>query len=246
MILSQTYTVTIGNKILALLGEDPGSRRHQTSDQLQRIQKSYSMQREPVNFAKINKENLRDALRQTFGIKTAWRISNDPRSELYGVTEIEYWARNEWNSANPVPPKQYSMPKKIFISYSRRERTTAGFIARLLRVAGAGVFRDEDSIWPGKKWRTEISNALHEADVVLVLWTLWASQSDEVRAEYEEAIQLGKDIVPIILEEMPLPEALTEYQYINAEEVMLPCSPEGSNRVAIKLCIALQELIFAH
>ncbi len=78
----------------------------------------------------------------------------------------------------------------------------------------------------------------------MVLWTIYASRSDEVRAEYEKAIQLEKDVVPIILEEMPLPEALSEYQYIDATEVMMVHSPEGSKRLALKLIDALQQRLF--
>jgi len=98
-----TYIVAVGDKILALLGEDPSSGRHRTREDNERMRRSCELQRECVNLANIDKENLRDALWQTFGIKLAWKIFNDPRWEQCCITDLEVWAKDEWNKANPMP-----------------------------------------------------------------------------------------------------------------------------------------------
>lgn len=136
------------------------------------------------------------------------------------------------------------MQKQIFTSYSRREQRQAHEIVQLLRMAGAEVFRDEDSIEPGKKWRVEITNAIENADVVLVLWSRNAAESTEVKAEYELGMSLGKDIVPVLLEKAPLPDTLAEYQYLNVSELFMPRSPEGLKRSADELGGLLARRIF--
>lgn len=136
------------------------------------------------------------------------------------------------------------MLKQLFTSYSRRDARQVAEIVRLLRVTGAYVFRDEDNIQPGKKWRTEISETLTSADTILVFWGRNAQASEEVRAEYEQAIKLGKDIVPILLELLALPAALAEYQYVDFSELFYPHSPEGLERHARQLAITLMERIF--
>jgi len=136
------------------------------------------------------------------------------------------------------------MLKRLFTSYSRRDGRQVAEIVRLLRVTGAYVFRDEDSIQPGKKWRTEISEALTSADTVLVFWGRNAQASEEVRTEYEQAINLGKDIVPILLEPLILPPALADYQYVDFSELNYSHSPEGLKCHADQLASTLMKRIF--
>ena len=119
------------------------------------------------------------------------------------------------------------MHKRLFTSYSRRDGRYVADIIRLLRVTGASVFRDQDSIAPGKQWRAEISTALADSDTVLVFWSENAQTSAEMKAEYESAINLGKDVVPVLLDKAPLTDLLQQFQYIDFSEFFLPHSSEG-------------------
>ncbi|BBL77490.1 toll/interleukin-1 receptor domain-containing protein [Methylomagnum ishizawai] len=103
----------------------------------------------------------------------------------------------------------------VFISYSRMDRNIVAPITDLMRITGAKVFRDEDSILPGKKWKIIITESLNSARTVVVFWCGHSAQSDAVKFEYKTAIELNKDVVPILLDETVLSDELREYQWID-------------------------------
>jgi hypothetical protein len=108
----------------------------------------------------------------------------------------------------------------VFLSYSRRDEGVAQRIGQLLRVGGADVFRDRDSIQPGREWALVIAEAVAGADRVLVLWSRHAAGSDAVAHEYGQAIAAGKAVVPVLLDATPLPPALASYQWVDCREFM--------------------------
>lgn len=103
----------------------------------------------------------------------------------------------------------------VFISYSHHDAPLVAPVVSLLRVSRALVFRDADSIPPGKKWRGEIETAIDNAHVLVVFWCYHALDSDEVAIEYRRAISQGKDVVPLRLDDSPLPPELNDFQFID-------------------------------
>jgi hypothetical protein len=104
----------------------------------------------------------------------------------------------------------------IFVSYSHFDAELVDPIVRLLQaVPGGGVFQDRISIRPGKEWRPILMAALLEARLVLVFWCAHSSASTEVAREYTDAIERGKDVVPVLLDSTPLPSTLDKYQWVD-------------------------------
>lgn len=103
----------------------------------------------------------------------------------------------------------------VFISYSHKDRTLVAPITSLMRIPGNRVFRDEDSIHPGKQWRLTIAETLRNAKTVVVFWSFNSSESAFVREEYTAAIQLGKDVVPVLLDQTPLIAELARFQCLD-------------------------------
>lgn len=103
----------------------------------------------------------------------------------------------------------------IFISYSRLDRNIIAPIVELLRIADTSVFRDEDSVRPGKKWLIAIHESLNSCRTVVLFWSAAAAESKWVESEYQKAIELNKDIVPVLLDDTPLIEELCQYQWID-------------------------------
>jgi hypothetical protein len=114
------------------------------------------------------------------------------------------------------------LAKRLFASYSRKDTRRVHELVRLLRVSGAPVFLDTDSIPSGQKWQHEIQLALTAADAIVVFWSYAAIESIEVKREYEYAIQLGKDVVPIVLDDVPLTEILAQYQGVILSDLFVP------------------------
>ncbi|MEQ1718440.1 MAG: toll/interleukin-1 receptor domain-containing protein [Hyphomicrobium sp.] len=74
----------------------------------------------------------------------------------------------------------------IFISYSRADREAAAKIAELLKSQGYTVWWDYELIG-GERFRDQILTYLHQAKLVLVLWSADSVRSDWVIDEAQEA-----------------------------------------------------------
>jgi hypothetical protein len=110
------------------------------------------------------------------------------------------------------------MRPTIFVSYSHIDGRLVGPVVALLRASQALVFLDADGLQPGKKWRGQLEAAIQDARVVVVFWCHHARASNEVRKEYEAAIAQQKDVLPLLIDDTPLPPELAEYQYIDFRE----------------------------
>lgn len=128
------------------------------------------------------------------------------------------------------------MRPAIFVSYSHRDAHLVGPVVALLRASEALVFKDSDNLKAGKRWREQIKGAIGESGTVLVFWCHHASSSHEVRSEYLAAIELGKDVLPVLVDGTPLPLELAEYHYIDFRSVFPhghaePPAPPATNRI---------------
>ncbi len=116
------------------------------------------------------------------------------------------------NDASPSSPEAAD----VFISYSSEDRERIDPIVRLVRAMKKdSVFQDFMSIRPGEKWADEIMQALAQCRTVLVFWCTHAAASDWVRQEYEAGISGNKEMIPILLDDTKLPEALGVYQWLD-------------------------------
>lgn len=103
----------------------------------------------------------------------------------------------------------------VFVSYSRADKKIVEPMVKLIRATGQTVFMDIDRIPAGKRWRPIIDQSLDHADVVLVFWCQHANTSIPVQKEWRRALEIKKDIVPVLLDNTILPKELSEYQWID-------------------------------
>lgn len=104
--------------------------------------------------------------------------------------------------------------RRVFLSYTRRDRERSNGVRLLLEIGGAEVFMDWRSIRPGDDWRRALATALGKADVLCVLWSRFAQTSKWVRREYRQFLESfpNRQCVPLCLDETPLPRALARRQ----------------------------------
>lgn len=110
---------------------------------------------------------------------------------------------------------------QIFISYRREE--TAGHAGRLEEAleshfGAEQVFRDIEDLTPGLPFPDAIDRRLDQASVVLVLigarWLVAERdgvrrldrEDDYVRVEVARALHGGKPVVPVLIDDVPMPE----------------------------------------
>ena len=105
--------------------------------------------------------------------------------------------------------------RTIFISYAHENRPEVEPSAELLRAGGVQVFIDVAGIAYGDRWQDTLQQALDQCERVMVFWSLAAKASEWVDREWRYALQLGKRIVPTLLDDTPLPPELSQFQTLS-------------------------------
>jgi hypothetical protein len=125
---------------------------------------------------------------------------------------------------------------EIFTSYSHRDAKFVELMVKFLRPARAGVFWDKDGIPFGKKWAVVITAAIESCRVMYLFWCSHSAKSREVKREYETAIRLNKDVVPILMDGTPLPKKLKQFQFIDFRYLI-----ERQHKETVEQEISLEE-----
>jgi TIR domain len=111
--------------------------------------------------------------------------------------------------------------RRVFISNAIVDRDEATQVARVLQAAGFDVIQAEDVVEVGTRLTTAITNAITEADAVVVLLSKESSESEWVQTEASLAVAKNlKDhrtrVVPVLLERgVELPPFLESYAYLD-------------------------------
>ncbi|MCL4251715.1 MAG: TIR domain-containing protein [Anaerolineae bacterium] len=125
------------------------------------------------------------------------------------VIGMSLMTARQLSEADVVMLEQYEerllFGKRIFISYSSKDRRRAERLEGELLAHGQTVWRDVTSIPGGEEWARKIDEALAKTDVLLLLVSEHSAQSKWVRREMEAALsRYGKTngiqrVVPVVL-----------------------------------------------
>lgn len=114
--------------------------------------------------------------------------------------------------------------RRVFVSYSRRNKTFAERLARDLSDAGLEVWVDFRQIQGGERWRDEIQRGLERSDFLVAVLSPDAITSEWVTQEINTASELGKQVIPVMainalqqLEQNRALRWLLDIQFINFE-----------------------------
>lgn len=113
---------------------------------------------------------------------------------------------------------------RVFISYSRQDKTIADDIAAELRRRGAEVFIDYQRLVGGEDFTDRLGGEIEKCDFLVLLLSPRSVTSKWVKAEATYAHQNNKRIVPVLLE----PTKLTGFFFLSAiEQVDLTARSRG-------------------
>ncbi len=102
----------------------------------------------------------------------------------------------------------------IFISYAHKERRVVEALFKPLDRVYQNVWFDRE-LTGGDVWWERIVKQIENCDIFLiVLSELWL-RSDWSKREYDEAVKLGKKLLPIRIEEIKMPQLLDKLQYVD-------------------------------
>jgi hypothetical protein len=102
----------------------------------------------------------------------------------------------------------------VFICYSSSDRANAAVFYETLAAQDVPVWMDQADILPGANWQDSIDRAIRSCTHLLVLLSRTSVASKEVEAEWSLAKDLGKIIVPILLEPVDVPYRLRQHQHV--------------------------------
>lgn len=105
--------------------------------------------------------------------------------------------------------------QKIFFSYSRIDSNFALKLAKELREAGADIWIDQLDIPAGNHWDSAVEGALSGAACVLVILSPSSTGSTNVMDEVSFALESGKKIIPVLLDDCLAPFRLRRLQRID-------------------------------
>ena len=82
--------------------------------------------------------------------------------------------------------------KRVFLSYSSKDRETVSQIATAYQMAGVEHFWDRASLKSGEEWHPRLRREIDRADLFHLCWSKAASESEWVRKEAEHALTRRK------------------------------------------------------
>lgn len=87
----------------------------------------------------------------------------------------------------------------VFISYSREEKDVAAQLAELVQDGGHRAWFDHHLL-PGQRWKPTLEKAITDCDAFLLALSENALQSEWCIWEYQQAVQRGKSIFPVLIQ----------------------------------------------
>lgn len=98
------------------------------------------------------------------------------------------------------------------ILYARADAAEAQRVHDMARIWDS-VWWDRD-LKPGQPWRATIARRICSARRVVVVWSAYAASSPEVGAEWRHALACGRVVVPVLLDQAPMPAELGARQAV--------------------------------
>jgi TIR domain len=115
--------------------------------------------------------------------------------------------------AEPASDDPQTKKLTVFVSYSRDDVTFADQLVALLELQRYDVTIDRHAMSAGEQFETRLGVLILDADVVVFVLSPTSAISKMCRWEIDEAVRLGKRILPLVarpLDDTPPPENLTK------------------------------------
>src|SRR5947209_6147842 len=85
----------------------------------------------------------------------------------------------------------------VFVSYSRKDKVVANYLANEMRSLGASVFIDYQKLVAGENFISRLGHEIEHADFFVILLSPASVSSKWVQRELAWAVNCDKPIIPI-------------------------------------------------
>lgn len=128
---------------------------------------------------------------------------------------------------------------RLFISYARVDKPLVTQIAILLTDGGHNVWFDHQLL-PGQVWKQILLQQISRCDTFVYALSPESVASEWCQWEFAKAIELGKPILPILLQKnTQLPETIRQYHYADFSDTVNPTAVArlmgGLNAIAVTI-----------
>jgi hypothetical protein len=106
------------------------------------------------------------------------------------------------------------MAINVFVSYSEKDHLAATLVGTLRSVPQVRTFIAHQVRSPGMSIRQKVNLAIEQAQVFLLLWSHRSESSEWVAYEVETALRLKKRVIPVLIEDVELPDALRDIEAV--------------------------------
>jgi hypothetical protein len=103
-----------------------------------------------------------------------------------------------------------TMAHDVFISHSHEDKTAADAVCAALEAKGIRCWIAPRDINPGQDWASSIVQAIQGAQIVLLVFSRHANESDQVKREVDCAANSRKVLLPLRIDDV-LPEASLKF-----------------------------------
>lgn len=100
------------------------------------------------------------------------------------------------------------MAHDVFISYSSRDKTIADGVCATLEGQGIRCWIAPRDVMPGMDYGAEIVKAIHNSQVMVMVFSSQANASNHIKREVERAVNQGLIIVPFRIENVAPSDSL--------------------------------------
>lgn len=106
-----------------------------------------------------------------------------------------------------LPPRS-SMKHQVFVSYSRKDKEAADCLCEILKENGIAYWIDKEGIYSSSNYKELIVDAIDASQAVIFISSSNSNASTNVIREVGYAVNMGKPILPLILDDAPYAKSI--------------------------------------
>ena len=112
-------------------------------------------------------------------------------------------------------------PASLFVSYSHKDERVVLPLVGMNEDLQQAAWVDYLHTTPGSEWNNEHREAIENSYRLILLWSINSALSKNVEKEWRWALECGTSIVPVLLDDTPLPTEISNLHGVSLKEYVV-------------------------